>query len=78
MNKTKVTIKKGKTFRIKASNIKPKKRIRKQRDISYESSNKKVATVTEKGVIKGKKKGTCKIYVYAQNGFYKTITVKVK
>ncbi len=78
VNKTKVTIKKGKTFRIKASNIKPKKRIRKHRDISYESSNKKVATVTEKGVIKGKKKGTCKIYVYAQNGFYKTITVKVK
>lgn len=78
VKKTKVTIKKGKTFRIKASNIKPKKRIRKHRDISYESSNKKVATVTEKGVIKGKKKGTCKIYVYAQNGFYKTITVKVK
>ncbi len=78
VNKKKVTVKKGKTFRIKASNIKPKKRLRKHRIICYESSNKKVATVTKKGVIKGKKKGTCKVYVYAQNGVYKTITVKVK
>ena len=37
-----------------------------------------VATVTNKGVIKGKKKGTCYIYVYAQNGISKKVKVTVK
>jgi len=44
----------------------------------YESSNKKVATVNKKGKIKGISKGKATIYVYAQNGFYKTIKVTVK
>ena len=35
--------------------------------ISYESGDTGIATVTAKGVIKGKQKGTCYIYVYAQN-----------
>lgn len=46
--------------------------------IRYISSNKKVATVTSKGKIKAVGKGSCKIYVVAINGRYKTVKVKVK
>ena len=55
----KKSIKKGKTYKLKAV-ITPKNSDEK---ITYSSSNKKVATVTAKGVIKGKKKGTVKITV---------------
>lgn len=39
---------------------------------------KKVVTVTSDSVIKAMRKGNCKIWVYAQNGIYKVITVTVK
>jgi hypothetical protein len=39
---------------------------------------KKVVTVTSDSVIKAMRKGNCKIWVYAQNGVYKVITVTVK
>jgi Ig domain-containing protein len=78
VNKTKATIKKGKTFKIKASEIKKDKKIRRHRAICYESSNTKIATVNSKGKVKGVKKGKCTIYVYAQNGVYKTVNIKVK
>lgn len=78
VNKTKATIKKGKTFKIKASEIKKDKKIKRHRAICYESSNTKIATVNSKGKIKAKKKGKCTIYVYAQNGVYKTVKVTVK
>ena len=54
------------------------KKTKRYRGLCYESSNSKVATVTKSGKIKAIKKGTCKIYVYAQNGAYKTITITVK
>ena len=75
---TKITLKKGKTAKIKATEVKKKLRIQHHRGIAYESSNKKIATVSADGKITAKKKGTCKIWVYAQNGVYKTITVTVK
>ena len=78
LNKSKVKIKKGKTFKIKASEIKKDKKIKKHRAICYESSNTKIATVNSKGKIKAKKKGKCTIYVYAQNGVYKSVKVTVK
>lgn len=78
LNKSKATIKKGKTFKIKASEIKKDKKIKRHRAICYESSNTKIATVDSKGKIKAKKKGKCTIYVYAQNGVYKTVKVTVK
>ena len=80
VNKTKVTLqKKGKTFKLKATAIKTsKKKVAEHRKLMYESSNSKIATVNSKGVIKAKKKGTCTIYVYAQNGVYAKVTVKVK
>ncbi len=42
------------------------------------SGNTKVVTVTSDGVSKAMRKGNCKIWVYAQNGVYKVITVTVK
>ncbi len=45
--------------------------------VTYKSSNKKVATVSSKGVITAKKKGTAKITVKSGKKSY-TVTVKVK
>ena len=78
VKKAKVTVKKGKTFKVKASEVKAKKPLKRHRKLCYESSNTTVAEVTKKGVIKGKSKGTCFVYVYAQNGVYKKIKVTVK
>ena len=70
---SKVTVKKGKTLTLKPV-IAP---ITSQSKVTYSSSNKSVATVTSKGVIKGIKKGTAKITVKA--GTKKVIcTVVVK
>ncbi len=51
---------------------------RKHVPIRYESTNKTIAKVTSKGVIKALKKGSCYVYVYAQNGVYKKVRVVVK
>ena len=67
----------GKTFSIKAEQVLKDKPIAGHQNIKYESSNTKVASVSSKGVIKAKKKGTCYIYVYAQNGVYKRIKAVV-
>ncbi len=71
-------IKKNKKYSLKVSLKKPSKKMKSHRKTLYESSNTSIATVTAKGVIKGKKKGSCYIYVYAQNGMYKKIKVNVK
>ena len=44
----------------------------------YASDNKKVATVDEKGKITAVGTGTCHIYIYAQNGTSKKVSVTVK
>lgn len=78
IKKSKLTIKKGKSKKVKTKlkvSKKTKWHISKYR---YESSNSKVATVNKKGKIKAKSKGKCSIYVYAQNGIYKRIKVTVK
>lgn len=77
VNKTAVSLAVGKTFTIKAEQVAKDLPIKKHVNIKYESSNSKVASVNSKGVIKAKKKGTCYIYVYAQNGVYKRIKVVV-
>jgi fibronectin type 3 domain-containing protein len=74
--KNKVSIKKGKTFKLGAKAV--GKKVKKHVGLRYESSNKKIATVSSSGKIEGKKKGKCKIYVYAQNGVCVTIKVTVK
>ena len=78
VNKSAVSLKVGKSFAIKAEEIAEGLPIKKHEEIQFESSNSRIAAVTGKGVIKAKKKGTCYIYVYAQNGRYKRIKVTVK
>lgn len=67
--KTKLTLKKGKSLTLKPV-ISP---ITSQEKVTYTTSNKKVATVTKKGVIKAKKKGTATITVKSGK-----VTKKVK
>lgn len=55
LNKTKHTLQAGETFKLKAS-VKPVKK-----RVTFKSSNKKIASVSPKGVVKGKKKGTATI-----------------
>lgn len=75
---TKVSLKVGKTKKIKAREVKSDKKIDSHRKLSYESDNSKIATVNASGKITAKKKGKCNIYVYAQNGVYAKIRVTVK
>lgn len=60
LNKKKRTLQVGKTFKLKAR-VKPAKK-----KVTFKSSNKKIASVSKKGLVKGKKKGKA------------TITAKVK
>ena len=78
--KDKVSLKKGKKFKLGAKAVAQSKklRVKNHRGIAYESSNKKIATVSGKGVIKAVGKGTCYVYAYAQNGVCKRIKVSVK
>lgn len=54
MSKTELSVKAGKTAALKLTGTTQK--------ITWTSSNKKIATVTSKGLVKGVKKGTCKVY----------------
>ena len=83
VNKTSVSLKKGKTFKIKAkaNKFKKSKKLMTERHapkLRYISSNKKIATVSSSGKITAKAKGSCKVYVIAVNGVGKTIKVTVK
>lgn len=75
-----IKLKKGKTCKLgaKAVPASQKHKVKKYRGIRYESSNPDIASVTKKGVIKAKKKGTCYVYVYAQNGVYVRVKVIVR
>ena len=69
INKSSVTIVVGKSTTITAKTTP-------SATVKWSTSNSKIATVSSKGKITGKKKGTC--YVYAKgNGITKKITVKV-
>ena len=71
--KSSVSIKKGKSYTLK-----PKLSYTEKADkVTYKSSNKKIATVSKKGVIKGKKKGTATITIKSGK-VTKKCKVKVK
>ena len=78
--KNKVTLKKGKTFKLRAKAVPASRKLKveRHRKMAYETSNKKIATVSSKGVIKGVRRGTCYVYAYTQNGKYARIKVTVK
>lgn len=70
LNKTSASVKVGKTTKITAKAAPSGK-------VTYKSNNKKIATVSSNGTIKGIKKGTAKITVTC-NGVTKTVKVTVK
>ena len=70
LNKTSASVKVGKTTKITAKATPSGK-------VTYKSGNKKIATVSSNGTIKGIKKGTAKITVTC-NGVTKTVKVTVK
>ena len=79
LEETKITLKKGKTWKIKAGTVKKdsKKTLKKILSLRFESSDKTVAAVSAKGVVTAKKKGKATIFVYAQNGVCATVKVTV-
>lgn len=79
LNATKKTIYNGRAFTLKAT-VNPKNAAYKA--VTYKSSNRKIATVTSKGVVKGIKPGRVVITVTAKDGSKKvakcTVTVKAQ
>ena len=75
-----LSLNQGKTITLKVKKTLANSKLsnKTHRNISYESSDKSIATVNSKGIVKGVKKGTCDIYVFAQNGITTKIKVTVK
>ena len=72
-------LKPGKKLKLKAKAVNTSRLIvKKHRAIYYESSDSKIATVSKKGVITARKKGTCYVYAYAQNGVCKAVKIIVR
>ena len=76
-------LKKGKTAKLKAKTVKENKRkkllnTKHAPRYRYATSDKRVATVDKKGKIKAVGTGTCNVWVYAQNGCSRKVTVKVR
>ena len=82
LNKTKVTLAKGKTLKIKGTVTKVKKRKKlatnHAKTLRFISNNPSVATVDANGKVAAKSKGTAVIYVQTINGIWKTCKVTVK
>ncbi len=73
LKKKKITVKVKKKAKIKYSvtgGYKGK--------VKFSCNKKKIATVNQKGVVTGKKKGTCKVTLKLSNGKKAVVTVKVK
>lgn len=73
-------LKKGKTLKLNARAValSTKQPVKKHAALRYESTNKSIATVSKNGTVTAKKKGTCYIFAYAQNGIFRKIKVVVR
>ncbi|MEI3323343.1 MAG: Ig-like domain-containing protein [Eubacterium sp.] len=69
------TVARGKSIKLTVT-VKAKKKAFKK--VTYKSSNAKVATVSKKGIVKGKKVGTTTIKVVSVKNKKKTASIKVK
>lgn len=79
LSKTKLSVAKGKTAKLTAKALASGKDLgRHGKRIRYVVSNTAIASVSADGKVKGKKKGTCTVYVVAQSGLKKKVKVTVK
>ena len=80
IDKSSINMEVGKTQKVITNVILPKNKKIKNHTTqpSFESTNKNIAIVSSNGTITAKAKGSCYIYVYAQNGVYAKIKVTVK
>lgn len=81
IKKSAYSLNKGKTAKIKATIVKKNNKLPlfgHTAKFRYDTSNKKVATVSKDGKITAKGKGTCYVYIYAVNGCAKKVKVTVK
>lgn len=81
VSKSAYSLNKGKTAKIKATIVKKNNKLPlfgHTAKFRYDTSNKKVATVSKDGKITAKGKGTCYVYIYAVNGCAKKVKVTVK
>lgn len=74
----KLSLKLKKSKKSKVKEIRGKQKVARHRAVKWESSNTKIAKVTQKGKVTAKAKGKCTIWAYAQNGVYATFKVTVK
>ena len=74
LSKTKLSLKKGKSYKFKAT-VTPKQSTDK---LTWKSSNKKIVTVNSKGLVKAKKKGIAYITVKSESGVSKKCKIVVK
>ena len=75
LNKTKASLKTGKTLKLKAT-VKPSSASNKK--VVWTTSNKKVAAVESNGTVHAWKKGTVKITATAKDGSGKKATCTIK
>ena len=81
VKKSSYTLKVNKTATIKPTLVlqkKNKKAVEHVAKFRYQSTNKAVATVDKNGKIKAVGKGTCTIYIFANNGKLNSVKVTVK
>lgn len=83
VSKTKLTVKKGKTSKIKPKLVTKSAdgTVQTVSDVSqfrFMSLNPSIAKVNKNGTVTGRSNGTCTIYVIAQNGMVKQIKITVK
>lgn len=77
LNVSRKTIDVGQSYKVKIKSIRPKKS---SKSVSYKSSNTKIATVSKKGIVKGKKEGKIKIIVRSKKNkkLKRTVVITVK
>jgi len=83
VNRKAVNLKKGRSFRIKTGLTKVRKDKRllnssHDKSVRFTTTDPGVAVVNSKGKITAKGKGSCRVYVQAVNGLWKTVRVTVK
>ncbi len=80
IKKSSITLAVGETKKVTCQVVLPENKKRKEFASStcFETTNQEIAAITNRGIITAKAKGTCYVYVYAQNGIYKKIKITVE